>query len=195
MGWWHRAAPFSVVLLYFAVVGMGAHAAPAVRLQADGSIQIAGRLLKCANVRTALDARLPNLGISVPATRLLVINPMLLARQSKTVRLFVFHHECGHHHVGASELKADCWAVHRGVQEGWLNKAGLVEVCKSFEGAPATPTHPSGARRCGNLDRCFAMAEAERTAPARAHAQTPSATLPAPQLVAGPRLVRIGTLR
>jgi hypothetical protein len=182
-----RIASACRVLLCLAIA-TGARAAPPVALQADGSLQIAGRSLKCGSVRNALDARLPNLGISVPASKLLVINPALLARQSTTVRLFVFHHECGHHHVGASELNADCWAVHRGVEDGWLSRTGLVEVCKSFGGAPATSTHPSGARRCSNLDRCYNLAEAERTAAMSARAAVP-------QLVSGPRLIRDGLLR
>jgi hypothetical protein len=186
---WRRVASCSVVLFGCTTVGVGVHAAQPVTLQADGSIQIAGRTLKCGRVRNVLDARLPNLGVSVPDTRLLVVNPFLLARQPETVRLFVFDHECGHHHVGASELKADCWAVRRGVHEGWLTKPGLTQVCNSFRGAPATPTHPSGAARCGNLDRCFAAAEVEKIAAVQASART------APQLVAGPRLVREGILR
>jgi len=76
------------------------------------------------------------------------------------VRLFVFHHECGHHHVGASEFGADCWAVQRGVRDGWLNRASLAPICTSFGNGPASATHPSGARRCGNLYRCFAAAAA-----------------------------------
>jgi hypothetical protein len=185
---WRRAAVV-VVLTCCAVLG-SARASPPVSLQPDGSLQIDGRTLKCGNVRNALDRRLPNLGISVPANRLLVINPMLLARESKTVRLFVFNHECGHHHVGASELGADCWAVHRGVEEGWLDKVGLGEVCNSFQGAPATPTHPSGARRCSNLDRCFTLAQAEK-----ARQRIAAAADTAPRLVSGPQLVRVGTLR
>jgi hypothetical protein len=175
-------------VLLFLAIATGARAAPPVALQADGSLQIAGRSLKCGSVRNALDAHLPNLGISVPASKLLVINPALLARQSTTVRLFVFHHECGHHHVGASELNADCGAVHRGGEDGWLTRAGLVEVCKSFGGAPATSTHPSGVRRCSNLDRCYNLAQTERTAAMSARAAVP-------QLVSGPRLIRDGTLR
>ena len=117
---------------------------------------IAGRVLRCGSVRNVLDPRLPNLGVAAPGV--LVLDPGLLSRHSETVRLFVFHHECGHHHVGASELKADCWAVSEGVKQGWLDRGGLAEACRSFGNAPATSTHPSGARRCANLDRCFAAA-------------------------------------
>jgi hypothetical protein len=192
---WRRAAAFSLLLSCCATLGMSARASPPVTLQADGSLQIDGRTLRCGNVRNALDRRLPNLGVSVPATRLLIVNPTLLARESKTVRVFVFNHECGHHHVGASELRADCWAVQRGVEEGWLDKVGLAQVCGSFGDAPATPTHPSGARRCSNLDRCFAVAEAEKIAAARSHQRTASGAEERPKLVSGPRLVRDGTLR
>jgi hypothetical protein len=137
-------------------------AAPPISLQPDGSLKIATRTLRCGDVRNVLDPRLLNLGISVPDAKLLVINPALVARQPGTVGLFVYHHECGHHHVGAGELAADCWAVRRGVQEGWLDRAGLAQICKSFGNAPATATHPSGSRRCSNLNRCFAAAASKQ---------------------------------
>jgi len=148
----------AAALLCCGLVGQVVMAAPPVSLQADGSVQIAARTLRCGDVRTVLDGRLRNLGISVPDAKLLVMNPALVARQPGTVRLFVFHHECGHHQVGASELGADCWAVRRGVQEGWLNGAGLAQICRSFGNAPASATHPSAAQRCSNLNRCFATA-------------------------------------
>jgi hypothetical protein len=114
---------------------------------------------------------MPNLGVAVPDRQLLVINPKLLSFQPRPVRLFVFQHECGHHHVGASEMNADCWAVRRGVLDGWLDRAGLVQICKSFGDAPVTATHPSGARRCRNLDLCFASAQAEQASTAAEAAQ------------------------
>ena len=103
-----------------------------------------------------MDRRLPSEGAAAPGV--LILNPRMLNEQPATVRLFVFHHECGHHHVGDSELKADCWAVERGVRDGWLDQRGLKEVCDSFEDAPETSSHPSGRRRCRNLDQCFATA-------------------------------------
>jgi hypothetical protein len=159
-------------------------ASPAARNVSDGTIEIAGRQLRCGRVRNVLDARLPNLGISIPDRGILVINPLLLERYSEGVRLFVFHHECGHHHVGGDELKADCWAVGRGVREGWLDKEGLREVCRSFGNAPQTPTHPSAASRCRNLERCFASVAAEAKAAG-----------PTPALRSGPTLVRSGFAR
>lgn len=162
-----------------------------VSLQRDGAITMAGRALKCGAVRNVLDPRLPNLGIASPG--LLVMNPRLLSRQPQTVRLFVFYHECGHHHIGGNELKADCWAVGEGVREGWLDQKGLTQVCASFNDAPPTPTHPSGRQRCGNLDRCFASAT-QRQRTAAATAAGAAAKSAAPKLTSGPTLVRPGVV-
>ncbi|MEZ5817435.1 MAG: hypothetical protein R3D44_10165 [Hyphomicrobiaceae bacterium] len=168
-----------------------------VRLGKSGAIEVAGRQVHCSNVRMHLDTRLPNLGAAAPDDRVMILNPRLLGQYSKTVQLFVFHHECGHHRVGASELRADCWAVGRGVRDGWLNRNGLAQVCRSFGNVPETDTHPSGRRRCANIDRCYATAELEvardrKEGERRAEA---AAMRRAPKLVAGPRLVRSSVLR
>ncbi len=193
-----------------------AHASEAARLNPDGSLQLAGQRVACEKVRTRFDRRLDNLGAASPYDRLLVLNPLLLGRERPTVQLFVFHHECGHHRVGVSEIEADCWAVSRGVEAGWLDRKGLDEVCRSFGNAPETRTHPSGKRRCAALDQCFAAANAAKTrktaeshpAPAASTlakggafpvpalsslAMRASATGGTPRLVSGPRLVREGT--
>ena len=117
-------------------VGLGTSAASTFAERADGALQMDGRTLRCGNARSALDESLPNLGMSIPDARLLVFNPTLLGRHTGVVRLFVFHHECGHQHVGASEMGADCWAVRRGVSDGWLEKRALAQICKSFGNGP-----------------------------------------------------------
>lgn len=189
-----------------ALVGPEPQAASTISVQRNGAVEIAGRSMRCGNVRSRLDSGLQNLGISIPDRSLIVINPALLRRQPETVRLFVFTHECGHHSVGGSELGADCWAVKRGLREGWLTKEGLKQVCRSFGNAPETPTHPSASRRCSNLDRCFASEwaaiEKEKTkvaAPQPAQSttqQAPAAAYEAaPQLISEPKLVRTGKPR
>lgn len=174
-----------------------AEAAEQMRLGRGGTVEVAGREVRCANVKTRLDRHLPNLGAAAPDARLMILNPSLLGRYTGAVQLFVFHHECGHHQVGESELGADCWAVEQGVRGGWLDRNGLGQVCRSFNNAPETDTHPSGQRRCANLDKCFAKAEVEQ---AKVAATKPPAARPAPvkpaaapatpKLVSGPRLVR-----
>ncbi|MGE0766761.1 MAG: hypothetical protein AB7L90_09880 [Hyphomicrobiaceae bacterium] len=167
-----------------------------VRLARGGAIEMAGRQVRCDRVRLELDRHLDNLGAAAPDDRLLVLNPRLLGNYSKTVQLFVFHHECGHHRVGESELKADCWAVDRGVHDGWLDRNGLAQVCRSFANAPETDTHPSGRRRCANIDQCFAAAELavareKKDAEKRIAALTAvTAARPLPKLVSKPTLVR-----
>ena len=198
-------AHFRVGLLGAALVvcvsAGAAYAASAFTERPDGALQIDGRTLRCGNARSKLDARLPNLGMSIPDARLLVFNPMLLGRQTGVVRVFVFHHECGHQHVGASETGADCWAVRRGVSDGWLEKKALAQICRSFGNGSASSTHPAAAQRCANLDRCFAVATAsvarqKRLAAARsASSGSPSAAPRAPQLVSGPSLIRTGIVR
>jgi hypothetical protein len=190
-------AHFRVGLLaaiLFGCAGAGAaQAASGFTERPDGSLQIDGRTLRCGNARSKLDAELPNLGMSIPDARLLIFNPMLLGRQTGLVRVFVFHHECGHQHVGASEMGADCWAVRRGVSDGWLEKKGLAQICKSFGNARATFTHPAAAARCANLDKCFAVAT-EAAARQKRLAAARSAPR-APQLVSGPSLIRTGIVR
>jgi hypothetical protein len=171
-----------------------AQSAQGIAKQRDGTVLIAGRTLRCGNMRNVLDPRLPNLGLAAPGV--VVFNPRQLSRWPDTVRLFVFHHECGHHHVGGDELAADCWAVKEGVRAGWLSRDSLGQVCRSFGNGPATSTHPSGARRCASLDRCFGTAmaakeKAAKTIEAKA-APAPAREAAEPRLIEGPILKRSG---
>ena len=207
---WRRVGDaIAALCLCFAVAGDISAFAQDVSKQRDGSLLIAGRNLRCGSARNVVDPYLPNLGLAAPG--LLVMNPRLLNRWPATVRLFVFHHECGHHHVGASEVAADCWAVRQGVRQGWLDRTGLNQICRSFGNGPATSTHPSGAARCASLERCFANAvaaaakgrsaptgEAQATLPKGRSAATgegtagPAGPNASPKLIHGPTLKRSG---
>lgn len=172
------------------------HAAPASsgvpKLQRDGTVKMAGRNLRCGNARNVLDRRLPSEGAAAPGV--LVINPRLITRMPEIVRLFVYYHECGHHNVGASELGADCWAVNRGVSEGWLDRAALGQVCRSFGNMPRTATHPSSRERCRNLDRCYARAMAAKAPlPKKKPVERAEAVDGPPTLVSGPKLMGTGS--
>lgn len=165
------------------------------KLQRNGAISMSGQTLRCGRARNVLDRGLPSEGAAAPGV--LIINPRLINRMPAKVRVFVYYHECGHHHIGASELRADSWAVERGVREGWLDQDGLKQVCRSFGNMPATPTHPSGRARCRNLDRTFARAVArlQKKKPAETEAAT-AAKKPADdatKLISGPRLIGTGT--
>lgn len=196
---WRRIGGLAAMACLCAVLdsppAISAQSAQSIAKQRDGSVLIAGRSLRCGKMRNVIDPGLPNLGLAAPGV--VVFNPRQLNRWPDTVRLFVFHHECGHHHVGGDELGADCWAVKEGVRDGWLTREGLGQVCRSFGGGPATSTHPSGARRCASLDRCFAtaMAAKEKAAKKTIEAQAAPAATPspdAPKLIEGPVLKRSG---
>ena len=163
---------------------------------ANGEPMIDGRHVHCNNVRIRFDRGLPNLGAASMDSRLLILNPRLLQRETPIVQLFVFNHECGHHQVGGSELGADCWAVGRGVREGWLDAQGIGQVCRSFDDAPETSTHPSGRRRCANLDRCFAATSTEMVRerkPEKPVIVAAAAPPEVPRLVSPPRLLWSGS--
>jgi hypothetical protein len=147
-----------------------------------GTHNLAGRTVRCEDVRIVIDNSLPSEGGAM-GDHVLLLNPRMLNQQPEIVRLFVFHHECGHTKVGDSELDADCFAVKQGVRDGWLDKSGLTQVCDSFEGVPETATHPSAARRCRNIDQCFATAVAAM--PQSKPAPAVTAALPARPPTAG----------
>jgi hypothetical protein len=200
----------NLVLLGAATLGLsGALSVPSGEARAEEwvghSVTLAGRKMSCNKADILLDRTLPSEGGAGDTT--LILNPVMLNQQPPTVRLFVFTHECGHLTVGDSELDADCWAVGKGVREHWLDKAGLNQVCQSFDGAPETDTHPSAARRCKNLDRCYAKALTEMppTAPKPVPAvlpkapvtttasipaaKTPDLPMPKPSALGGPKVL------
>jgi hypothetical protein len=141
-----------------APLGSAAMAAAPVQMQPDGTLQIAGRTVQCGSIRNVLDPRLPTLGMASRRRNELILNPSRLNRYSSTVGLFVFHHECGHHHVGSDELAADCWALKRGLRDGWFDMRHIGLICRSFGNAPETDTHPAAEERCASLHRCFTAA-------------------------------------
>lgn len=183
----------AAIAALFGLVSAG-QAAPAssggLKVQRDGAMSIAGRSLRCGKVRNVLDRGLPSEGAAAPGV--LIINPRLLNRMPETVRIFVYYHECGHHSIGSSELGADCWAVKRGVNEGWLDRAGLRQVCRSFGNMPRTPTHPSSRSRCRSLDRCYARALAAK-APPPVRKPLEQAKATQPTLISGPKLIGTGS--
>jgi hypothetical protein len=80
-----------------------------ITLQRNGELLIADRVLRCGRVRNVLDPGLPTPGSAPPGV--VVLNPYLLNQQPDVVRLFVFHHECGHHVGGwhSDWRQRDAW--------------------------------------------------------------------------------------
>jgi hypothetical protein len=118
-----------------------------------GRMEIDGRLMTCGGAPTVLDPQLHDFGESYPG--FIVLNPKLFVGLPTPVKLWIYSHECAHQTVGSNEMKADCVAVQRGKREGWLNAAGLAQVCAFMKPAHADSAHFSGPQRCELMERCF----------------------------------------
>jgi hypothetical protein len=127
-----------------------------------GQIEIDGRRMTCGALPTVIDPHLNDFGGAYRG--FLVLNPNLFAGLATPVKLWIFSHECAHQSIGLDEVKADCVAVQRGKREGWLNAAGLAQICEFMQPARADRSHFSGAQRCELMRQCFAQREPKRPA-------------------------------
>jgi hypothetical protein len=159
-------AAFVTVMLLSAIVVVrlsdvaGAGAAGDSYIAANGGTMIAagraeidGHAMSCGAAPTILDPHYPDFGGSFPG--FIVLNPKLFAGLSTPVKLWIFGHECAHQKVGNDEVKADCAAVQRGRRDGWLDAAGLAQVCTFMAPARGDGSHFTGTRRCALMKACF----------------------------------------
>lgn len=95
-------------------------------------------------------------GYYVHGLRLVVLNKTILNTQAKAVQQFILAHECAHSDptVGDDELAADCAAARRGVDEGWLGKSEIIQVCAHIAKLGVDATHPPVNVRCANIRYC-----------------------------------------
>jgi hypothetical protein len=168
MSWRHQVAVFSVALFGLTMVpsvssveaateGMptveqyaahvGGRIVPAGQLVLDGSRLVCGRR------PTVLDNSLDDYGAAYPG--FLILNPKLIARVPKAVKLWIYSHECGHQFRGPDEEVADCFAVQRGRRQRWLTTDGLQQICKFIGPAKGSSMHYSGPHRCRIMKQCF----------------------------------------
>jgi hypothetical protein len=164
----HRIAAFVTVILLSAFVVAqlpdGARAGTTAEsyiaenggtMIAAGRTEIDGHVMSCGAAPTILDPHYPDFGGSFPG--FLVLNPKLFAGLSTPVKLWIFSHECAHQTVGNDEVKADCVAVQRGRRDGWLDAAGLAQVCAFMAPARGDRSHFTGPKRCALMKACFAQ--------------------------------------
>jgi hypothetical protein len=71
------------------------------------------------------------------------------------VKLWIFHHECGHALGIKDETKADCFSAQRGRRAGWLTPVGLDQVCEFIGAGKADAAHPAGPERCAAMRACY----------------------------------------
>jgi hypothetical protein len=133
------------------------HANSGAVIVPPGDLRLDGRRTTCGQRPTVLDNNLDDYGAAYPG--FLILNPKLMNRVPTVVKLWIHAHECGHQFRGPDEETADCFAVQRGKRSGWLDEAGLEEVCRFISPAKASNMHWSGPHRCEAMKRCFASPE------------------------------------
>jgi hypothetical protein len=118
-----------------------------------GELVIDGSRLSCGRRPTVLDSTLDDYGAAYPG--FLIINPRLIARVPKAVKLWIYSHECGHQFRGPNEEVADCFAVQRGRRQRWLTTDGVEQICRFIRPAKGSNMHYSGPQRCQLMKQCF----------------------------------------
>jgi hypothetical protein len=146
--------------IYVAQNGHGA------RVVAAGALDFDGVKVACGRLPTVLDPLL-NDTAAAPYKGFLILNPTVLDKQPLPVRLWIFHHECGHAEGIADEAKADCFSAQRGRRSGWLTAQGLDQVCDFISAGRADIFHAAGPERCRAIRQCFAAAKPAAAKPAR----------------------------
>ena len=123
------------------------------RIIAPGKLRLDGTRMICGRRPTVMDPTLDDFGGAFDG--FIILNPRLLKRLPKQVKLWIYGHECAHQFRGPDEDMADCFAIKRGVRRGWLRKSGIDQICKFIWSAPASQMHSAGPQRCKLMRRCF----------------------------------------
>jgi hypothetical protein len=132
----------------------------------NGQLAFDGQPFTCRNFPTVLDPLLSDYA-AAPYKGFIILNPKVFPKVPTAVKLWIFHHECGHALGISDESKADCFSVQRGRRLGWLTPEGLNQVCEFISAGKADVAHPSGNDRCAAMRLCYGKSE---TKPARAQA-------------------------
>jgi len=131
-----------------------AHVGGDAKIVSPGELKLDGNRMTCGQRPTVMDNQLDDYGAAYPG--FLILNPKLIGRVPTVVKMWIFAHECGHQFRGPDEETADCFAVQRGRRQGWLDTAGLDEICRFISPAKGDSMHFSGSHRCESMRQCFA---------------------------------------
>jgi hypothetical protein len=125
--------------------------------RADAAFLIGGRKPFCGELPVVTDTSLDDVAAAHPGY--IIVNPKRLAMLPDAIAAYAYAHECGHQVEGASEEKADCYAVSRGRRDGWLTPAGIAAICDFWRPYAGDNAHLPGLARCELMQRCFADAK------------------------------------
>ena len=132
---------------YVEYVGKGARIVP------PGQLKIGGYRMRCGRRPTVIDNSLDDYGAAYPG--FLILNMKLMNKIPRSVRMWIYSHECAHQFRGPDEATADCFAVQRGRRRKWLTEQGLDQVCKFISPATGDSMHFSGSERCAQMRKCY----------------------------------------
>ncbi len=120
------------------------------KLVAAAQYKIDGHSAICGRRPTVLNSNFDSWGGSYPG--FIIMNPRANRKLPTTVKMFIYAHECGHQFQGAGELRADNFAIRRGILWGWLqNDKGMDQICRFIRKIPADAVHPPGPERCQKM--------------------------------------------
>jgi hypothetical protein len=128
-------------------------AGPDATVVQHGAFKIGGKTVTCGKRPTVLNSNFNSWGGAFPG--FLILNTKKLLGLSTQVKLYAYNHECGHQFVGASETKADMFAIRRGVKEGWLDAQGMEDICTFASHMKADSAHAPGSERCETMRRYY----------------------------------------
>ena len=120
----------------------------------NGQLSFEGQFLTCGRLPTVLDPLLGDYA-AAPYKGFIILNPNLIPKVVTSVKLWIFHHECGHALGIKDETKADCFSVQRGRRAGWLTAEGLDQVCDFISDGKADAAHLAGPQRCAAIRACY----------------------------------------
>ena len=132
---------------YVEYVGKGARIVP------PGQLKLGGYRMSCGRRPTVIDNSLDDYGAAYPG--FLILNMKLMNKIPRSVRMWIYSHECAHQFRGPDEATADCFAVQRGRRRKWLTEQGLDQVCKFISPATGDSMHFSGSERCAQMRKCY----------------------------------------
>lgn len=124
-------------------------AGPQTKEIPHGALKIDGNAVNCGTRPTVLNPDFDSWGGAFPG--FLILNTAKIRGLSTQVKLYIYSHECGHQFIGASETKADLFAIRRGVRWGWLDAQGMEEICTFISQLKGDAVHPPGPKRCTTM--------------------------------------------
>jgi hypothetical protein len=132
---------------YLARLGTGAAIVPA------GGLTFNGQTFTCGARPALLAPKFDDYAAAFSS--FIIVNPERFGKLPLILQRYAYTHECGHEYVGWDEEMADCYAIRRGREEGWLDAKGMDEICAFISKSKGDLRHPAGVIRCHVMRRCF----------------------------------------